>query len=141
MYPFSTAQPLSSEQLDLLTDLLATRFDVVCEHLAETDDAGLPATDYRDEAAALHAAVAAAARWSRVPPGYHAAFARTIHLAQRMRRAAGASREAVERAVRLHVPAEFVAHVMGEIYALGDAPAGDDLAAPATPTRPRAEAA
>lgn len=131
MHPY----PLSTEQLELLTELLAVRFDVLCEHLAEIADEGRPATDYREEAVELHAAVAAAARWSRVPSGYHAAFARTIHLGRRMRRRDAASRADVERVVRMTIPAEFVAHVMSEIYPLGeDAPT-------ALQTRPRAEAA
>ena len=105
----------SETTLSLLQNFLTTRFDLLCEYLADEED-GVRPHDCRDTAHGIVAEVKAAARWSRVPAPLRPRIEKTIRRARRMWDREGQALDAVRRYVGIQTPSELREFVLQEAY-------------------------
>lgn len=100
---------------DLLQRFLETRFDVLCEYLADEEDGSSPYT-FREDAEAMIATVRQCSRWARIPARSRWVIAGLVLKARSMWQEEGAELPAVRRYLATRVPVEHLAVALEESF-------------------------
>lgn len=128
--------PFGALPWDLLLRLLETRYDLVCEYIADEEDGASPYT-FREDADALIEQVRACARWAPVAPRMRWILAGLMLNARRMWERDGCDHEEVRAYLTHRVAPKHLDWVLKEVYR--DAPATAP-ASVAERTEPRMDA-
>ncbi|MEO0558197.1 MAG: hypothetical protein AAF170_08445 [Bacteroidota bacterium] len=116
---------LSGADAALISRLLETRYDILCQYLEHEEDVWKG--DVQGRADELQAAMKRQARWAAVPTHFHQRMVRNVAEARRMWSRSGMTVETVAHHVAQTVPMEFVPLVLEEAY--NGEPEGPDLPA------------
>ena len=114
--PNSSPWALPRRTLNILLGLSETRFDLVCEYLAEHEGDDVHPHASREEAEALVSDLRAAVRWADVPRPIRRRLAATARDAERLWKVHGRPFPEVRRMVGITTPREHVRLVLLEAY-------------------------
>ncbi|MEM8598491.1 MAG: hypothetical protein AAGF99_01095 [Bacteroidota bacterium] len=122
-----TMNPLTQRQWALLAGFLETRYDVLRQHLDESEDVVFP-HEIADTADGLCKAVNREARWSQVPMTLRPHIEGVVRAAKRMWQVDGRTADQVKLYVATQVGPRHLDFVIEEIYRENAPVAADPLA-------------